>query len=135
MTYSEKLLDPRWQKKRLLIFQRDNFECTECGDGKKTIHVHHKEYIKWKEPWDYEDDLLTTLCADCHQSKHYNPQTVSDLNIWHTPYYQELAGHLTKRIDDLRESIRTEKDSEKIMEVLVEFDKLTHERLDLLKNV
>ena len=44
MTYKEKLLDPRWQKKRLEILNRDNFTCQCCGDDKKTLNIHHKYY-------------------------------------------------------------------------------------------
>jgi hypothetical protein len=28
--------------------------------------VHHRIYISKKEPWDYPDDLLVTLCEGCH---------------------------------------------------------------------
>lgn len=65
-SYSEKLKDPRWQKKRLLILERDNWECTRCQEREKTLNVHHIEYSR--EPWDTPDDLLTTLCEDCHES-------------------------------------------------------------------
>ncbi len=34
------------------------------------LHVHHLYYIKGKEPWDYKDSALITLCADCHQKRH-----------------------------------------------------------------
>jgi len=64
MTYSEKLLDPRWQKKRLEILQRDNFTCSCCGDTKETLHVHHVKYNG--EPWDIDSSLLITFCATCH---------------------------------------------------------------------
>lgn len=30
--YSQKLLDPRWQRKRLEILQRDDFTCQVCSD-------------------------------------------------------------------------------------------------------
>lgn len=70
MTYLEKLRDPRWQKKRLKIFKRDKFKCKECGEDKKTLHVHHKRYIRGREPWDYSDDLLLTLCESCHKLLH-----------------------------------------------------------------
>ena len=66
-TYSEKLKDPRWQKKRLKILNRDNFTCRHCGDKEKTLHVHHKMYFS-VEPWEYEDFLLITLCKDCHDN-------------------------------------------------------------------
>lgn len=66
MKYSEKLKDPRWQKKRLEIFERDEFSCRQCCDDKSTICVHHLRYISGIEPWEYPDHLLITLCEDCH---------------------------------------------------------------------
>lgn len=62
--YSEKLRDPRWQKKRLEIMQRDNFSCQSCGDDQSTLNVHHFEYHG--EPWEVENKLLITLCESCH---------------------------------------------------------------------
>jgi 5-methylcytosine-specific restriction endonuclease McrA len=69
-TYSEKLKDPRWQRKRLEIFERDNWSCVQCGDISTTLHIHHKEYIKNREPWEYNDEYLETLCAVCHSQEH-----------------------------------------------------------------
>lgn len=65
MTYKDKLLDPRWQKKRLEILDRDNFTCQMCGDTKSTLHVHHKEYLN--NPWDAISSNLITYCEHCHQ--------------------------------------------------------------------
>jgi len=65
--YNEKLKDPRWQKKRLKILQRDNWTCQECGRQDKCLHVHHRFYEPERDPWDCEDDNLTTLCEGCHQ--------------------------------------------------------------------
>jgi 5-methylcytosine-specific restriction endonuclease McrA len=67
-TYSEKLKDPRWQKKRLDIMQRDGFKCRDCGDGEKTLNVHHCHYAPGG-PWETPDHLLLTLCADCHEER------------------------------------------------------------------
>lgn len=66
MNYKEKLQDPRWQKKRLEILSRDSFTCQHCGSEKKTLHVHHVNYEKGKEPWDYPNHNFVTLCQDCH---------------------------------------------------------------------
>lgn len=66
-TYSEKLKDPRWQRKRLEIMERDQFKCRHCRSTEKTLNVHHKVYRKGKMPWDYEDDVFVTLCEDCHK--------------------------------------------------------------------
>lgn len=62
--YSEKLKDPRWQKKRLQILQRDDWKCVLCCDSETTLHIHHKEYFG--DPWDAPDDMLATLCEHCH---------------------------------------------------------------------
>lgn len=67
MTYSEKLRDPRWQKKRLEIMSRDDFRCQACRSKEKTLNVHHRVYRKGKAPWEYEDDQLVTFCEDCHE--------------------------------------------------------------------
>lgn len=79
MTYSEKLKDPRWQKKRLEILERDKFCCKSCGDNKKTLHVHHLWYYPKEQkypgdkynvdPWDYESELLITICESCHENE------------------------------------------------------------------
>lgn len=70
MTYKEKLLDPRWQRKRALVMIRDNFQCQECESTDITLHVHHLRYFKNTDPWDYDDSHLITLCADCHAKAH-----------------------------------------------------------------
>jgi hypothetical protein len=67
MNYSEKLKDPRWQKKRLEIFQRDNFECQHCHETSITLNIHHLKYIKGNNPWEYDNKYLLTLCEDCHE--------------------------------------------------------------------
>ena len=64
--YFEKLKDPRWQKKRLEILERDNWTCRYCGDTEKTLHVHHLFYIPKVEPWEIHNGFLLTLCERCH---------------------------------------------------------------------
>lgn len=64
-TYSELLKDPRWQRKILEVFQRDNFCCLMCGSNEHTLHVHHEKYCK--NPWDVSEDHLKTLCFRCHE--------------------------------------------------------------------
>ena len=75
-TYSEKFKDPRWQKMRLKVLDRDEFKCRICGDKKNTLHVHHLIYFNGHDPWDYEDNFLITLCANCH-----NSITVGEINL------------------------------------------------------
>lgn len=77
-TYSDKLKDPRWQKKRLEIMQRDSFACQECLDDTKTLHVHHTRYVKGREPWEYANGFLVTLCEHCHEQMHEDQTSVVD---------------------------------------------------------
>lgn len=69
MNYSEKLKNPLWQRKRLEILTRDNYTCQMCNSTDNTLHIHHRHYIKFREPWDYPDSLLVTLCQDCHKKE------------------------------------------------------------------
>jgi hypothetical protein len=62
--YQKKLLDPRWQKRRLDILSRDKFTCRVCWDTENTLDVHHKKYNG--NPWEAEDKDLITLCESCH---------------------------------------------------------------------
>lgn len=66
-SYAEKLRDPRWQKKRLEILERDEWRCEMCWNDKATLNVHHRYYQG--EPWEAPDDALVTLCENCHKSE------------------------------------------------------------------
>lgn len=65
-SYLQKLRDPRWQRRRLEIMQRDEFTCVQCCDTRSTLNVHHKYYRPNAEPWEYPDAALVTLCEACH---------------------------------------------------------------------
>lgn len=66
--YSAKLRDPRWQKKRLSILERDDFACQSCFDTESTLHVHH-QYYTGGDPWDIPNEALITLCEECHEDE------------------------------------------------------------------
>ena len=67
--YAQKLRDPRWQKKRLEILKRDEWTCQKCFDSGSTLAVHHRDYLLNTDPWDYPNDLLITLCEECHDNE------------------------------------------------------------------
>lgn len=69
-TYLDKLKDPRWQKKRLACLDKAEFTCRGCGATDKPLHVHHRQYLKGREPWEYEDAQLEVLCETCHKEHH-----------------------------------------------------------------
>jgi len=68
--YSELLKDQRWQDKRKEIIKRDNYECQYCGLGLKKLNVHHLIYLKGLKPWEYDNELLITLCDEHHKMIH-----------------------------------------------------------------
>ena len=56
-----------WQRKRYVVFKRDNWCCVYCGA--QATQVHHKRYAKsniGKEPIDW----LVSICKPCHDRQH-----------------------------------------------------------------
>lgn len=68
--YREQLLDPRWQRLRLEVLEAARWECQNCGASDKTLHVHHKRYVKGRKVWEYAPEELESLCKDCHKAHH-----------------------------------------------------------------
>jgi hypothetical protein len=77
--YLDKLKDPRWQKKRLEIFERDGWTCKKCEDSESTLHIHHLVYLNGKDPWEIPDGFLITLCQKCHEEN--NPDLLNLIGI------------------------------------------------------
>jgi hypothetical protein len=69
--------DPRWQKRRLEIMERDGFQCVACGSKTNELHVHHKRYKG--QPWQAKDDDMQTLCTACHKALGPHPKA----GIWY----------------------------------------------------
>lgn len=73
--YGAALFDPRWKSKRKEILTRDNHQCLICKSD-KYLQVHHRQYHfsttlnAFKNPWEYANYLLITLCESCHQKGH-----------------------------------------------------------------
>lgn len=70
--YSELLRHPFWQRRRLEIFNRDNFTCRKCLDKESNLQIHHLYYIATHKPWDYPDEALITLCELCHTKAEFH---------------------------------------------------------------
>lgn len=57
-------------------------QITQAGrDWFIEFHVHHKEYVKGWEPWEYPDDYLELLCWQCHEQHHYI-QKIKESGMW-----------------------------------------------------
>lgn len=83
LSYAEMLKDPRWQKKRLEVMQRDGFRCQHCLSEDKPLQVHHLVYDKDKKPWEYDNNQLITLCEDCHQDEtEYSRYLYTDFQVF-----------------------------------------------------
>jgi hypothetical protein len=72
MTKTPNYSDPRWQKLRLKVMERDNWKCVSCKDDSSTLHVHHKRYVG--EIWESPIQDLQTLCDLCHLSLGPHPK-------------------------------------------------------------
>ncbi len=101
--YAEKLLNPQWQKTKSSIQIRDQFTCQKCGAKDKELHVHHRHYIPGREPWDYPETLLVTLCKHCHgEEELYSDIGENMLPVLHQYGYfnSEIKDILNKLIKD-----------------------------------
>jgi|JI10StandDraft_1071094.scaffolds.fasta_scaffold1621245_1 hypothetical protein len=98
MTYSEKLKDPRWQKKRLEILNRDNWKCRKCESSENTLHVHHLMYAK--EPWLVDNTDLITLCKNCHSEVENDKDAV---NCFLSKIINDSMDSYINAVDILRE--------------------------------
>lgn len=84
--HSSMLRDPRWQRKRLKIMERDNFSCIACGCKNITLTVHHKKYAKTL--WNVPNEDLQTLCENCHDALGKHPKG----GIWWTGSFDGAEG-------------------------------------------
>lgn len=85
-SYSEKLLDPRWQKRRLQVFQYAGWRCQICGCSTRTLHAHHSYYKRGKEPWQYPKGAIIAVCNTCHAKLHPEHKTTpAPMPIFQTP--------------------------------------------------
>ena len=67
--YAEQYKNPKWQKLRLKILDRDGWACQKCFDDESQLQVHHRRYVYGKKVWDYPIKELITLCNNCHEEE------------------------------------------------------------------
>ena len=99
-----KYQDPRWQKLRLKVFERDNFTCKGCGAKDKPLHAHHIRYCG--EIWESPLEDLVTQCKDCHASLGEHPKggVYKDggvVFLYHCPNCNSNLFGITRRKTDL----------------------------------
>lgn len=89
--YSEKLQHPNWQKKKYEIYERDNYRCVKCQNPDRPLRVHHLKYEYGKEPWEYPNEYLKTLCDKHHKTEYDCKKLFENLivEVLKKNFYQE----------------------------------------------
>lgn len=77
---------PLWIAKREQIFKRDNHSCTICGDSAHRIQVHHLCYLPDLLAWEYDDELMKTVCLKHHNQLTYDLPKLSGLIAWNIAF-------------------------------------------------
>lgn len=104
MEYKDQLKDHRWRAKRKEIIRRDGQKCIMCGCH-DNLNVHHVFYYKGDYmAWDCPDDLLITLCQQCHEDEHNMGRVSSEV-------YQIMRDslYMGECLNSYRRRINTEK--------------------------
>ena len=70
LSYYEQLKHPHWINKRHQIMERDGFCCTICGTNLHKLEVHHLCYFSDLLIWEYDDELMITVCGKHHEQLH-----------------------------------------------------------------
>lgn len=115
-SYSTKLKSPKWQRKRLEIYQRDDWKCRHCGSDEMELNVHHIGYIG--EPWDAPNELLLTLCIFCHmreEEKKKNEVQAFPNNFGRLGF---TSLHLSSLNDALKKVLYNDKNPDKIIRLI-----------------
>lgn len=62
---------PLWIKKRSEILERDNHSCRICGTKLHRLEVHHLCYFPDLLAWEYDDELIVSVCGKHHDQLTY----------------------------------------------------------------
>lgn len=79
LSYYEQLKHPKWQKMRLEVLEAAGWKCSSCACTDKTLHVHHKQYIKGRAAWDYDMSNFEALCETCHADAHNSKEIINEI--------------------------------------------------------
>ena len=69
-TYAEKLKSPLWQKKRLQVFDRDNWTCQKYKIRGGKLHPHHIQNFAEHPELRFEVSNGITLSEKAHREFH-----------------------------------------------------------------
>jgi len=83
LSYYEQLNHPLWQYKRTEILERDNYTCVVCNSSLHKIDVHHLCYFPDLLIWEYDNELMVTVCKKHHHELTYDLPKISGLIALH----------------------------------------------------
>jgi 5-methylcytosine-specific restriction endonuclease McrA len=79
LSYGEQMNHPLWFKKRKEILERDGYSCTICGSDIHRLEVHHLCYHTDLLAWEYDDELMVTVCRKHHEQITYDMPKIAGL--------------------------------------------------------
>jgi len=66
--------DTKWLSFIAKIKEKLNYTCQRCGNkfssSTKLLRGHHQCYIYHRQVWEYPEEVVVPLCADCHDFIH-----------------------------------------------------------------
>lgn len=77
--YHDQLKDIRWKNKSSLILKRDHYTCCRCRIPGVKLNVHHFLYFPNTKLWEYPNDLLVSLCEECHAKEDWADGFIREL--------------------------------------------------------
>lgn len=66
LSLSEQYKHPLWEIKSKEIKLRDGDACVICDDSLHRLDVHHICYLPDLLLWEYDNELMITVCRKCH---------------------------------------------------------------------
>jgi len=79
LSYSEQIKHPLWIQKRDEILKRDDYKCVICGTSLHKLEVHHLCYLPDLLAWEYDIELMVTVCKKHHYELTYDLPKISGL--------------------------------------------------------
>lgn len=71
LSYYEQLNHPLWARKKTEILERDGYSCTVCKSEFHKVEVHHLCYFPDLLIWEYDNELMVTVCKKHHTELTY----------------------------------------------------------------
>ena len=91
--------DPRYLAARVACFERDGYQCVDCGTDEQleADHLVTLEQIaatgEWSLAWDV--DNLATRCKTCN-TRRYHDKAIEYRQEWISPAYPEIVDAINK---------------------------------------